>query len=154
VAGGSVASQAGGLSVAPALEYARAYRWSLSHVVRHATDERGGERTRHGDSWLQGPAGGPPEHTTGKLANNVDEMITEVRRQCTHGVDFFTLADSTWGDTQTISPQELAAVAEEAHRRQVRVTIHSLGAGWRPSQPPVPRPWPQSTPDSPIPLPS
>lgn len=75
-------------------------------------------------SWV-----GTPEHAIGKLANSVEEMITEVRRQCKHGVDFIKLADSTWGDTQTISPQELAAVAEEAHRRQVRVTIHSRGAG-------------------------
>jgi imidazolonepropionase-like amidohydrolase len=75
-------------------------------------------------SWV-----GTPEHAIGKLANNVDEMITEVRRQCKHGVDFIKLADSTWGDTQTIAPEELAAVAQEAHRRQVRVTIHSRGAG-------------------------
>jgi imidazolonepropionase-like amidohydrolase len=39
------------------------------------------------------------------------------------------LADSTWGDTQTIAPEELAAVVQEAHRRQARVTIHSRGAG-------------------------
>ena len=75
-------------------------------------------------SWV-----GTSEHSIGRLANNVDEMITEVRRQCKHGVDFIKLADSTWGDTQTIAPEELAAVAQEAHRRQVRVTIHSRGAG-------------------------
>src|SRR5262249_24789426 len=46
-----------------------------------------------------------------------------------HGVDFIKLADSTWGDTQTIAPEELAAVVQEAHRRQARVTIHSRGAG-------------------------
>ena len=75
-------------------------------------------------SWV-----GTPEHSIGVLANNVNEMITEVRRQCKHGVDFIKLADSTWGDTQTIAPEELAAVVQEAHRRQVRVTIHSRGAG-------------------------
>jgi len=75
-------------------------------------------------SWV-----GTPEHSIGVLANNVDAMITEVRRQCKNGVDFIKLADSTWGDTQTIAPEELAAVAQEAHRRQVRVTIHSRGAG-------------------------
>jgi imidazolonepropionase-like amidohydrolase len=75
-------------------------------------------------SWV-----GTPEHSIGVLANNVDEMITEVRRQCKHGVDFIKLADSTWGDTQTIAPEELAAVVQEAHRRQARVTIHSRGAG-------------------------
>ena len=75
-------------------------------------------------SWV-----GTPEHSIGVLANNLGEMITEVRRQCKHGVDFIKLADSTWGDTQTISPEELAAVVQEAHRRRVRVTIHSRGAG-------------------------
>ena len=78
----------------------------------------------HEPSWV-----GTPEHSIGVLANNVGEMITEVRRQCKNGVDFIKLADSTWGDTQTIAPEELAAIAQEAHRRQVRVTIHSRGAG-------------------------
>src|ERR687887_33784 len=50
-------------------------------------------------SWV-----GTPEHSIGVLANSVDEMITEVRRQCKNGVDFIKLADSTWGDTQTIAP--------------------------------------------------
>jgi imidazolonepropionase-like amidohydrolase len=75
-------------------------------------------------SWV-----GTPEHSIGVLANNVDEMITEVRRQCKHGVDFIKLADSTWGDTQLIAPEELSAVVQEAHRRGARVTIHSRGAG-------------------------
>jgi imidazolonepropionase-like amidohydrolase len=75
-------------------------------------------------SWV-----GTPEHTIGVLANDVSEMITEVRRQCKHGVDFIKLADSTWGDTQMIAPEELSAVVQEAHRRGARVTIHSRGAG-------------------------
>jgi imidazolonepropionase-like amidohydrolase len=75
-------------------------------------------------SWV-----GTPEHSIGVLANNVSDMISEVRRQCKHGVDFIKLADSTWGDTQTIAPEELSAVVQEAHRRSVRVTIHSRGAG-------------------------
>jgi imidazolonepropionase-like amidohydrolase len=75
-------------------------------------------------SWV-----GTPEHSIGVLANDVNAMITEVRRQCKHGVDFIKLADSTWGDTQTIAPEELAAVVQEAHRRRARVTIHSRGAG-------------------------
>ena len=75
-------------------------------------------------SWV-----GTPEHTIGVLANDVSAMITEVRRQCKHGVDFIKLADSTWGDTQLIAPEELSAVVQEAHRRGARVTIHSRGAG-------------------------
>ena len=38
-------------------------------------------------------------------------------------------ADSTWGDNQTISKEELTAVVEEAHRRNARVSIHSRGSG-------------------------
>ncbi len=75
-------------------------------------------------SWV-----GTPEHTLGILANNVSDMITEVRRQTKHGVDFIKLADSTWGDTQTIAKEEIAAVVEEAHRRNARISIHSRGAG-------------------------
>ena len=74
-------------------------------------------------SWV-----GTPEHVNGKLCNNVTDMVTEVRRQCKHGVDFIKMADSTWGDIQTISKEELAAVAQEAHRRNARITIHSRGA--------------------------
>ena len=75
-------------------------------------------------SWV-----GAPEHTYGVLANNVTDMITEVRRQPKHGVDFIKLADSTWGDTQTIAKEEISAVVEEAHRRNARISIHSRGAG-------------------------
>ena len=75
-------------------------------------------------SWV-----GTPEHTLGVLANSVSDMITEVRRQTKHGVDFIKLADSTWGDTQTIAQEEMAAVVDEAHRRNARIAIHSRGAG-------------------------
>ena len=72
---------------------------------------------------------GSPEHALSKLCNSVDEMITEVRRECKHGVNFIKLADSQFGDTQTISKRELEAVVGEAHRRNVPVTIHSRGSG-------------------------
>jgi imidazolonepropionase-like amidohydrolase len=75
-------------------------------------------------SWV-----GTPEHAIAVLANSVADMITEVRRHCKHGVDFIKLADSTWGDTQTIAPEELSAVVQEAHRHQKPVTIHARGAG-------------------------
>ena len=75
-------------------------------------------------SWV-----GTPEHTLGVLANDVNDMITEVRRQTKHGVDFVKLADSVWGDNQTMSKEEIAAVVDEAHRRNARVAIHSRGAG-------------------------
>jgi imidazolonepropionase-like amidohydrolase len=72
---------------------------------------------------------GSPEHALSKLCNSVDEMITEVRRECKHGVNFIKLADSQFGETQTISKRELEAVVGEAHRRNVPVTIHSRGSG-------------------------
>ena len=75
-------------------------------------------------SWV-----GTPEHTLGVLANDVNDMITEVRRQTKHGVDFIKLADSTWGDNQTMSKEEITAVVDEAHRRNARVAIHSRGSG-------------------------
>ena len=75
-------------------------------------------------SWV-----GTPEHVVAKLCNNVNEMITEVRRQCKHGVNFIKMADSQFGDTQTISKDELEAVVNEAHRRNAAVAIHSRGAG-------------------------
>ena len=74
-------------------------------------------------SWM-----GTPEHANGVLANSVAEMVTEVRRQCKHGVDFIKMADSTWGDFQTISKEELEAVVGEAHRRNARIAIHSRGS--------------------------
>jgi imidazolonepropionase-like amidohydrolase len=83
-----------------------------------------GSITDNEPSWV-----GTPEHTNGRLANNVTDMITEVRRQCKHGVDFIKMADSTWGDVQTIAPEELKAVTQEAHRRNARITIHARGSG-------------------------
>jgi imidazolonepropionase-like amidohydrolase len=82
-----------------------------------------GSITDNEPSWV-----GTPEHSNGTLANSVAEMITEVRRQCKHGVNLIKLADSTWGDFQTIAPEELAAVTQEAHRRNVRITIHARGS--------------------------
>src|SRR5438128_2388571 len=52
-------------------------------------------------SWV-----GTPEHSMGVLCNTAAEMVTEVRRQCKHGVNFIKLADSRSGDIQTISTKE------------------------------------------------
>ena len=75
-------------------------------------------------SWV-----GTPEHGVGVLCNSVAEMVTEVRRQCKHGVNFIKMADSRSGDIQTLAREEIAAVVQEAHRRNARVAIHSRGAG-------------------------
>ncbi len=75
-------------------------------------------------SWV-----GTPDHGIGILCNSPAEMVTEVRRQCKHGVNFIKLADSRSGDVQTLAKEEIAAVVQEAHRRNTRVAIHSRGAG-------------------------
>ena len=75
-------------------------------------------------SWL-----GTPEHGVGVLCNNAAEMVTEVRRQDKHGVNFVKMADSRSGATQMLAREEIAAVVAEAHRRKLRVAIHSRGAG-------------------------
>lgn len=75
-------------------------------------------------SWV-----GSPDHSLGVLANNILEMITEVRRQCKHGVDLIKIADSAWGECLTLSAEELSAIVDEAHRRNTKVTIHARGAG-------------------------
>jgi imidazolonepropionase-like amidohydrolase len=75
-------------------------------------------------SWV-----GTPDHSIGVLCHTAAAMVTEVRRQCKHGVNFIKMADSRSGDVQTLAREEIAAVVQEAHRRRVRVAIHSRGAG-------------------------
>ncbi len=75
-------------------------------------------------SWV-----GTPDHSLGVLCNSANEMVTEVRRQGKHGVDFVKLADSRSGEIQCLSQAEMSAVVAEAHRRNLRVAIHSRGAG-------------------------
>jgi imidazolonepropionase-like amidohydrolase len=74
-------------------------------------------------SWV-----GTPDHSIGILCNSPAEMVTEARRQCKHGVDFIKLADSRSGEIQTLAREEIAAVVGEAHRRNVKVAIHSRGS--------------------------
>ena len=62
------------------------------------------------------------------LCNTRDEFVRETRRQCKRGVDLIKIADSTWGDVQTVADDEIAAVVDEAHRHNVKVTIHSRGS--------------------------
>ena len=71
---------------------------------------------------------GTPADTAGVLCNTRDEFIRETRKQCKRGVDLIKIADSVWGDTQTVADDEIAAVVEEAHRHNVKVTIHSRGS--------------------------
>jgi imidazolonepropionase-like amidohydrolase len=72
---------------------------------------------------------GTPEHSIGKLCNSAPEMVAEVRRQGKHGVNFIKMADSRSGESQMIAKDEIAAVVGEAHRRNLKVAIHSRGSG-------------------------
>ncbi len=60
-------------------------------------------------SWI-----GTPDHSVGVLCHTAAEMVTEVRRQCKHGVNFIKMADSRSGDVQTLAREEIAAVVQEA----------------------------------------
>ncbi len=71
---------------------------------------------------------GTPADAAGVLCNTRDEFIRETRKQCKRGVDLIKIADSTWGDIQTVADDEIAAVVDEAHRHKVKVAIHSRGS--------------------------
>ena len=71
---------------------------------------------------------GTPNDAAGVLCNTRDEFIRETRKQCKRGVDLIKIADSTWGDIQTVADDEISAVVDEAHRHNVKVTIHSRGS--------------------------
>ena len=61
---------------------------------------------------------GTPNDAAGVLCNTRDEFIRETRKQCKRGVDLIKIADSTWGDIQTVADDEIAAVVDEAHRQR------------------------------------
>jgi imidazolonepropionase-like amidohydrolase len=71
---------------------------------------------------------GTPNDAAGVLCNTRDEFIRETRKRCKRGVDLIKIADSTWGDVQTVAEDEIAAVVDEAHRHNVKVAIHSRGS--------------------------
>jgi imidazolonepropionase-like amidohydrolase len=71
---------------------------------------------------------GTPNDAAGVLCNTRDGFIRETRKQCKRGVDLIKIADSTWGDIQTVAEDEISAVVDEAHRHNVKVTIHSRGS--------------------------
>ena len=71
---------------------------------------------------------GTPNDAAGVLCNTRDAFIRETRKQCRRGVDLIKIADSTWGDVQTVAEDEISAVVDEAHRHNVKVAIHSRGS--------------------------
>jgi imidazolonepropionase-like amidohydrolase len=70
-----------------------------------------------------------PDDATGVLCQTIEDFVVETRRQCARGVNMIKIADSRWGDEQTMSREAIAAVVEEAHRHGVKVAIHSRGSG-------------------------
>jgi imidazolonepropionase-like amidohydrolase len=70
-----------------------------------------------------------PDDATGVLCRTVENFVIETRRQCARGVNMIKIADSRWGDEQTVSREAIAAVVEEAHRHGAKVSIHSRGSG-------------------------
>src|ERR1700751_4391337 len=72
---------------------------------------------------------GTPAHSIGKLCKPAHGMVTEVRRQGKHGVNFIKMADSRSGESQLLAREGMGAVVAEAHQRNLKVAIHSRGAG-------------------------
>ncbi len=70
-----------------------------------------------------------PDDATGVLCRTVSDFVAETRRQCERGVDMVKIADSRWGDEQTLSRAAIVAVVEEAHKHGAKVSIHSRGSG-------------------------
>jgi imidazolonepropionase-like amidohydrolase len=58
-----------------------------------------------------------------------DDYLRAVRLQAKRGVNMIKVADSYWGDKQTINEADLREIVDEAHRLGVTVSIHSRGSG-------------------------
>lgn len=69
------------------------------------------------------------EDATGVLCRSVADFVAETRRQCERGVDMIKIADSRWGDEQTLPHAVIVAVVDEAQKRGAKVAIHSRGSG-------------------------
>jgi imidazolonepropionase-like amidohydrolase len=70
-----------------------------------------------------------PDDANGVLCRTVSDFVAETRRQCERGVDMIKIADSRWGDQQTLPRAAIAAVVEEARKHGAKVSIHSRGSG-------------------------
>jgi imidazolonepropionase-like amidohydrolase len=70
-----------------------------------------------------------PDDATGVLCRTVADFVAETRRQCEREVNMIKIADSRWGDEQTVPLAAIAAVVDEAHKHGAKVSIHSRGSG-------------------------
>jgi imidazolonepropionase-like amidohydrolase len=71
---------------------------------------------------------GVPDSSIGKVANTVDEMVTEVRFQVKNGVDLIKIGDSPLGDVEAFSPDEIKTMSDAAHRLNKKITMHARGS--------------------------
>ena len=71
---------------------------------------------------------GVPDGSVGVEANTPDEMLQEVRFQIKNGVDHIKIGDTVYGDGEAFSPEEIALMADTAHRLGKRVTMHARGS--------------------------
>src|SRR5271154_2954595 len=72
---------------------------------------------------------GTPDHSIGKLCNTADEMVTEVRRQGKHGVNFIKMADSRSGESQMLAREGRAAGGGGAPPRTLKAPTLPRGPG-------------------------
>ena len=75
------------------------------------------------------PVTGKTTEGMGIVCNSLDEYRREIRLQAKRGVNMIKVADSYWGDRQTSTEEDLAAITREAHRLELPVCIHSRGSG-------------------------
>jgi imidazolonepropionase-like amidohydrolase len=68
---------------------------------------------------------GTPDDIVGIFCNTRDEFIVQTRKQCRLGVDIVKIADSYWGDMQSVADEEIKAVVDEAHRHNLKVAGRS-----------------------------
>lgn len=71
---------------------------------------------------------GNPEGSVGKVVNTADTMASEVLYQVKGGVDLVKVGDSTYGQWEAFSRDQLKTITETAHRHNKKVTIHARGS--------------------------
>ena len=71
---------------------------------------------------------GNPEGSVGKVVDTPDEMVREVLFQVKGGVDLVKIADSTMGQWEAFSRDDMKVISDAAHRHGKRVTIHARGS--------------------------
>jgi imidazolonepropionase-like amidohydrolase len=71
---------------------------------------------------------GVPEGSIGVVANTIDEMRAEVRKQVKNGVDLIKIGDSSTGEYTAFLREEIVAMTKMAHQLGKKVTIHARGS--------------------------